>query len=191
MNKRPSFLHRLRKGWLGDRAGIAAVEFAIMAPVVFGVIAGTTDLSLILYTRSQVAASVNAAANYALVNVSSVTSANASTLATHLASYMYASLPGANGGASATVNNGAVQTAGSGASTTGGGGSADSCYCPSGSGANVTWGGAATCGSACGNNLVAGKFVLLSASKPFTPMFSNWGIVQAGSITETTIVQVQ
>ncbi len=174
-----------------NSSGMAAVEFAVLAPVVFGILAATADIGTILYTRIQVDGAINAAANYALVNASNVSAAGASSLATSLSGYIFSSLPGTDGGASVTVNNGSSHQSGSGATTAGGSGNADSCYCPTGSGASLSWGSSVTCGSACPNGGFGGKFVILTATKPFSPMFSNWGIVTAGAISSSVIVQVQ
>jgi Flp pilus assembly protein TadG len=179
--------------WKGEERGFAVLEFALLTPVVLVILAGTADLGTVLYARVQVDSAVNAAANYALVNASSVSSSGASSMASSMASYVNASLPGTDGGAAISVNNGANQTAGTGASVSGGStaSAADSCYCPSGSGATVTWGSATTCGSSCPNGGFAGKFVVINAHQPFTPMFSNWGIISAGAISMSAVVQVQ
>ena len=46
-----------------------------------------------------------------------------------------------------------------------------------------------TCGAACGGGGVAGKFVTITATHNYTPIFSSYGIVQNGAVTVTTTVE--
>lgn len=114
----------------------------------------------------------------------------ASTLAGLIASGQSANWAGS----SVNVNNGPTASSSGGTVTTGGTASnADNCYCPTGnSNTGVTWGVAKTCASTCTGGGYAGKFVLLSATRNYTPLFSGYGIVGSnGTITTTSLVQVQ
>jgi Flp pilus assembly protein TadG len=59
-----------------DRRGVAAIEFAIVAPVLLMVLAGTADFGLIRFGKSQMANGVAQGIEYALLQGPSVTAAN-------------------------------------------------------------------------------------------------------------------
>ncbi len=58
------------------RGGTAAVEFAIVFPIMLLLVGGLTDLSLMIWTKNWLAASVAQGAHYAFVTGSTVTAAN-------------------------------------------------------------------------------------------------------------------
>ncbi len=189
MNPRPArVLGFLRAG--GDD-GVAAVEFAVLAPVFALVFAGMADLGGVLYTQFRLNAAVSAGANYALINASSVNSTSGASLANTIAAVVENNA-GANwANDTIVVNNGPTVTITSGSSASSGtASSADSCYCPTLS-STIAWGAAATCGSACAGGGLAGKFVTITSSRTYTPLFSNYGIVSNGQITVTTSVETQ
>ena len=176
---------------LACNKGVAAVEFAILAPVFGLVFAGMADLGGVLYTQFRLNAAVSAGANYALINASSVSSTSGATLSSTVAAVVENNAGTNWANDTVVVNNGPSTTITSGASSSGGTASnADSCYCPTLS-TTVAWGVAATCGSACAGGGLAGKFVTISASRTYTPLFSSYGIVQNGAITVTTAVETQ
>lgn len=185
---------RFCAAFLGDRSGVAAVEFALISPTIILVLVGLIDLGGMLYTRFQLDAALNAAANYAQVNAANVSSTNGATLASTLAQ-LAASPSGSS--SSVTINDGptASYSTSTGTAATSSGGTAsnaDSCYCPTGSGTSVTFGSSQTCGSTCSGGGYAGKFVQLSASMNYSPIFSGYGLVsQAGTMQVSTVVQVQ
>jgi Flp pilus assembly protein TadG len=175
-----------------DRSGIAAIEFALVLPVVALIVAASVDFGAILFTKFKLDESVSSAANYAMVNAGSVNSTGALSLATTLANLVASSRGSGwanssvqvNAGQSAAVTNAALTTSGAGSQ-------ADSCYCPTGSAASVTWGSAQTCGASCPGGGFAGKFVQLSANRSYTPLFSGFGLVASHTITASSLVQVQ
>lgn len=175
---------------LRDRRGIAAVEFAIFAQVFALLFAGVVDIGLVLMKRIQLNDTLAAAANYAVVNQANVSSTNGAALATTLTTII-AGIPGAAyADAQVTVNNGPQKASTMGVVTTpaSSAANADLCYCPTRT-TTIVWGTGMTCGNACTSGLRAGKFVALTASKAHTPLFSNYGIIRAGTITVTTLVQ--
>ena len=185
---------RLGAGFLGDRSGVAAVEFALISPTVILILVGLIDLGGLLYTRFQLNASLSAASNYAMVNGASVSSTNGSSLASTLAGLISSGQSSNWADSSVTVNNGPTAGSTSGTVSTGGTGSnADSCYCPTGAASSsVTWGGSQTCGTTCVGGGYAGKFVLLSASRAYSPIFTGYGMLsQSGTMTVASLVQVQ
>jgi Flp pilus assembly protein TadG len=179
-------------GIAGDRRGIAAVEFALLTPVFCLLLAGVIDLGGALYTKFKLDAAVTAGANYAQINASSVNSSNGQTLANNIATIVETSQGSGWADDGVTVNNGPTTAVTSGTATPSGtAANADACYCPSGTVGSFTWGSSATCGSSCAGGGYAGKFVTITATKTYTPIFSSYGIVQNDTITATAAVQVQ
>ncbi len=173
----------------------AAVEFAIVAPVLVVLFAGITDLGGALLTRFRLDAAAASAASYAMVKAKNVTATDGGALAATIAA-----LARSDAGVNATdvtvvVNNGPTATVtgtGSVAVTNGSGTSAqpaDLCYCP---GANpFAWGGAVTCGNACTGGGTAGKFVSITVRRPYAALFSSYGFISGSQITASAIVQTQ
>ncbi len=185
---------RLAAAFVRDRSGVAAVEFALISPTIILVLVGLIDLGGMLYTRFQLDASLAAAANYAMVNGSSVNSTSGAALASTLAGLVSSGQSSNWADSSVTLDNGPTASSSGGSVSTGGTASnADACYCPTGSASTgVTWGATQTCGATCTGGGYAGKFVLLSASRNYSPIFTGYGLVsQAGTITATSLVQVQ
>jgi Flp pilus assembly protein TadG len=176
-----------------DSAGVAAVEFALILPVFGVLLAGVVDLGNVLYTRFRLDSAVSAAADYVEVNAASVSSTGGATLAGNAATIVQSSQGSSWANASVTINNGPVATINNGNTTAGGtAANADSCYCPTYSGGTTSWGGAVACGSACpSGSMTAGKFVTITASRTYTPLFSTYGIVQNGTISSSATVETQ
>jgi Flp pilus assembly protein TadG len=175
-----------------DRRGVSAVEFALIAPIFGLMLAAAADFGGVLYVKFGLENSVSAAANYALLNASNVSSSNGGTLAANLATIIGSErgTNWANGtvivnnGPSATVSAGTVATSGSASN-------ANSCYCPTRSGSTLTWGSPTTCGATCAGGGLAGKFISIVATKIYTPMFSSYGIVRNNTISSTAVAETQ
>lgn len=176
-----------------DSKGVAAVEFALVLPIFGVLLAGIVDLGNVLYARFRLDSAVSAAADYVEVNASSVSSTGGATLAVNAATIVQSSQGSSWANASVTINNGPVATINNGNTTSSGtAANADSCYCPTYAGGATTWGGAVSCGSACPTgSTTAGKFVTITASRTYTPLFSTYGIVQNGTISSSATVQTQ
>lgn len=178
---------RPRRAFWRDRCGVAAIEFAIIVPILSLIMVAMVDFGLVLYVRFGLNENVSASANYAIVGASSVTSTGGATLASNLAAIVPS-----NVNVTVVVNNGPSVTRTAGvASSSGTAANADSCYCPAVSGSTVTWGSGVTCASTCGTGGLAGKFVSINASVSHSPLFGNYGLVQNGTVSTFTIVQVQ
>lgn len=191
---RPATLHALAnlRALPHARGGVAALEFALCAPILCLIFAGTADLGMVLYTKFKLDAAASAATNYAVINASSVNSTNGATLASNLASIVETSEGTSFANGTVVVNNGPSDTISGGTISAGGTASnADSCYCPTGSPTSVTWGSAVSCGSSCAGGGYAGKFVVVTASRTYTPIFSSYGIVKNGTISVGAAAQVQ
>jgi Flp pilus assembly protein TadG len=176
----------------GNRAGVAAVEFAMVLPMFGLLLAGVVDLGNVLYTRFRLDSAVSAAADYVEVNAASVSSTGGATLASNAATIVQSSQGASWANASVVINNGPTSTVNNGTSSAGGTASgADSCYCPTYSAGTTTWGSAMSCGAACASSGTAGKFVTITATRAYSPVFSTYGIVQNGTISASATVQTQ
>jgi Flp pilus assembly protein TadG len=185
---------RSLRAFAGDRRGVAAVEFALVTPIFCLILAGIVDLGGALFTKFKLDAAVTAGANFAQVNAGNVGSTNGQTLANNIATIVETSQGSGWADDGVVVNNGPATTVASGAATgSGTATNADVCYCPTGTPGSFTWGSSVTCGNACpGTNTgYAGKFVTITASHAYSPIFSSYGIVQNNTISASAAVQVQ
>ncbi len=183
--------NRLGLSVADDRGG-AAVEFAVLAPVLGIILAGAVDFGAAVYMRSQIENAVSAGANFAIVNATKVTAAEARGLGRTVAAYLGSS--SAINDATIVVNNGpSVRYSEGRVSDSGSGSPAGSCYCPSIDNRTqaVAWGSAAACGSNCAAGGRAGKFVVVSAQRNYSPLFSSYGLIANGTISVRTIVQTE
>lgn len=188
-------VRRLIRRLMAATEATAAVEFAIIVPILMLLFVGITDLGGALLIRFRLDAAAASAANYAMVQAASVTSSSGGALAATIAA-----LARSDAGVNATdvsvvVNNGPTATAtgtGSVVVTNSSGTAsqpADLCYCP---GANpFSWGGSVTCGNACPGGGTGGKFVRITLRRPYTALFSSYGFIGSGAITTSAIVQAQ
>jgi Flp pilus assembly protein TadG len=180
---------------LRDNRGFAAVEFALFTPVFGLLLAGTVDLGGALYTKFKLDSAVSAGANYAMVNAANAGSAGGQAMANSISTIVETSEGTGWADNTVVVNNGpSTAVSGGGTpSTSGTASNADACYCPTGTGSNFAFGNSTTCGNACtGTNTgFAGKYVTISATRAYSPIFSSYGIVANNTITVTTAVQVQ
>lgn len=175
-----------------ETTGVSAVEFALVTPIFLLILAGTVDIGGLLKAKFELSSAVSAGSNYALLNGDKVSSAGGDALARSIMAVAASGVGGNGGNVQIVVNNGITISfdASTSQATQGGTASnADLCYCPTRSGTTLTWGAAKTCGSACTGGGRAGKFVTLSASKPYTPLFGGFGIVSDGNITVRSVVQ--
>lgn len=182
------FASRLRV-FRRDRKGIAAIELALVSPILLLVMVAMVDFGLVLYVRLSLNEAVSASANYAIAKASQVSETNGPTLATNLVNVMPPSYS-----VTVVVNNGpAVTRPANGTATSSGTNSnANLCYCPTVAGTVVTWGSPQTCGASCTSTTGrAGKFVTVNANTTHTPLFSNYGYIQNGAVSLFTIAQVQ
>jgi Flp pilus assembly protein TadG len=174
------------------REGIAAVEFAILVPIYLIILVGMVDLAGMLFTSYQLESAVAAAAQYAAVNSANVSGTNGSTLASAIASIVESANGSTSASGAVVVNNGPTVTLTGGSAASGGtAGNANSCYCPSGVPPSWTWGSAVVCGSTCAGGSLAGKFVAITASVPYTPLLTTFGLIKNGSLTQSALVQAQ
>ena len=145
------------------RAGTAAMEFAICAPVMLGLFAVMTDVGNLLRARITLAGAVASAAQFATMAGSTVTSTTLQNVVTNVAS-----------------------TAGLTATSTVTG---PACYCPSAYPVTMN---TATCGATCAtNSLTASKYVVITASYTYTPIAPHLSKIVTTALTETATVLLQ
>ena len=180
----------LRLPW-HDRRASAVMEVALVAPLLALMFIGVADFGIVILKRMQLNDTLAGAANYALLNQGLVASSTGGGLATTLVTIVGGGTGvGAYANATVVVNNGPARTMTGGVITTPGStdANADLCYCPTLT-TTLTWGSSVTCGNACTSGLRAGKFVQITASRAHTPIFTSYGLVTAGTVTVTTVVQ--
>jgi Flp pilus assembly protein TadG len=185
---------RERRRWRlsGHRHGTAALEFALIAPMLLILLAGIIDFGRVYRDEIALASVVASASQYALINASSINSTNAASLAATLSGIVANSNGAAWANATVTVNDGATSAISNGAATASGtAANANSCWCPTGAVATWSWGSTATCGSACGGGTLAGKFVTISGTRAFSAIFTSYGFLPNNTLHQSTIVQAQ
>jgi Flp pilus assembly pilin Flp len=185
-------LSRLVGRFRRERSGASVLEFALLAPVFLVILAGIVDIGTLLHTQYRLNAAIAAGSNYALVNGQDISQDEGAKLAMNIAKVLVGETPAASSESTVVVNNMTqVQVSGGVATTAAMPGSGSACYCPARTDGEVDWGSAQTCGSVCTGGGVAGKFVLISISKPYAPMFGGYGMTDAGQITVSAVVQGQ
>jgi hypothetical protein len=174
------------------RDGTAAVELALISPMLMILLAGIIDFGRAYQEEIELSSAVAAASQYALLNVASINSANASGLAATLSGIVANTNGAVWAGATVTVNGGATNViAGGVPAASGNSANADSCWCPIGTSAAWTWGAAVPCGSACAGGTLAGKFVTIAGARQFTAIFTAYGLIGNVTLHQSTIVQAQ
>jgi Flp pilus assembly protein TadG len=173
-------------------AGIAAVEFAFMVPVLLVLFSGVIDVSQMIYAYYQLDQAVAAGTQYAVLNAANVSSTNGASLATSIATVV----ENANGTAWANdtivVNNGPTVTITSGsAASSGTATNADSYYCVTGSAPSWTWGTAYSSQTSCTGGDTAGKYVTVSASYNYVPLVGISGVFTNSTLSQSAAVRVQ
>ncbi len=177
---------------LARRDGTAAVELALLSPLLMILLAGIIDFSRVYYQEIQLSTAVAAAGQYALLNAASINSTGAASLAATLSGIVANSNGSAWAGATVTVNDGATSAIAGGTTTPSGtAANANSCWCPTGSTTSAAWGAAATCGTSCAGGTFAGKFVTINGTRAFIALFGNYGLISNKTLNQSTIVQAQ
>lgn len=173
---------------LANRDGAAAVEFAILAPVLLLVLAGAIDFGGVVFVKFRLDNAVSSASVFAINSRANVDEDNSPALASQMVAILASG--GATGG-TVIINNGLTASIPSGA-TSGTAANANLCYCPTRPSSTVVWGGAVACGSACAGGGRAGRFVTIEASQTYTPLFSNYGFFDENQqISIRAVVQTE
>lgn len=187
--------HRLprprRRSLRDDRRGATSVEFIIIMPVMVGMTLAIADFGNVLYARFRLDAAVAAGASYGISRASDVSTTSANDLALKTATLVGDTTLTNYSLVRVNVNNGPVGTKNGGnatATTTTPATTNGLCYCPNSA---TDFGSQLTCGTVCANGGVAGRFVAITARRPYAPLFTNYGIVSDGYISVTSLVQTE
>jgi Flp pilus assembly protein TadG len=178
---------------LARRHGTAAVELALIAPILMTLFAGTVDFARAFDQEIALSSAVTSAAQYALLNVASINSTNAASLAATLSGIVANSNGVAWAGATVTVNDGATSVVTGGKTTSSGtAANANSCWCPTvAPSAASPFGTAVTCGSACAAGTLAGKFVTITGTRVFSAILGNFSLIGNKTLHQSATVQAQ
>lgn len=183
--------NRLR-GLAANHQGSVAAEFLAVSPVLLIMLFGVIDIGNVLFTRFRLNAAVAAGTNYSIVRSADIGTDAAGSLASSVAkvvanasdtSGVSATIAVNNGPTATVTGGGTVSTTTTNAATTNG-----LCYCPT---TSSDWGVKKTCGDGCSGGGLAGRFVRITASKAYKPLFASYGIVRNGTITATNLVQTE
>jgi Flp pilus assembly protein TadG len=163
----------------GNRRGVAAVEFAIIAPVLLLLLGGVVDFGLALATRSQLANGVAQGVQYALLTGPSVTGTSVQSVVRAAA---------LRSGVTGTVT---VTTTDSSAAHHAG----PACYCVGGEPATLsayaTMSGTYTCTGTCPSpDMAPGVFLVITASYVYQPLMPLSQLVTP-TLSETVTVRLQ
>jgi Flp pilus assembly protein TadG len=167
-----------------SRAGVAAMEFALVTPVLVWLFIGVADFSMAYHDQLEVSSALSAGAEYAFTQ-GQTTSQTVQTLDTNVQNFVTnvigLNLKGASSTVSVAYNNGLTSTS----STL----SSASCYCVSGSPATYT--ASASCGAACGDGSTSGTWVSITGSFTYTPMFAGDSIFFPSALSQTIVVRLK
>ncbi len=183
----------LRPGRTGK--GIAALEFALVAPIFLWLMVFTIDFTFYLFTALLLSNSVAAGAQYALINgqLTLPNSAGCTALTPPCLT-----VSGLRANIQTVVQNAtsltlAVPTVYINTSSSTAGDTDSiyySCYCPS-TGISPASQTAVACGTPCADTTQPGSYIAIQASVPYTPLFSGDKWLTGGTISKTAWVRIQ
>ena len=147
-----------------SRSGSAAVEFAIVFPLMLLIFAATVDLGFAYYQKSRIGSAISAASYYAVRNGNSLSSSNADTMRTTLESIIRSTLGSSTDfTVSILINNSTGAT------------EASNYYCVTGYPPTYTSTGSSQ--TTCSGSLTSGKFVTISVSQQIRPLILSPGLI--------------
>lgn len=145
----------------GNR-GTAALEFALVCPVLLLILGGLSDYALLIWAKNRLANGVAQAAQYAFITGINVKSADISSVVQNAAS-----LP------SAVVNTPTPVTA---------------CYCVTSAGSPAQ---VQTCGQPCSDQSIPGTYVSITATYEYQPLMPLLSAMTNPHISESAFVRLQ
>lgn len=176
-------------GWtfLRDEGGSAGVEFALIASVFVLILAGTFEIGLMIREKFRLISDVSAAANHTLAIGTAIDAGSAQDVSVTIAVL----LAGGDRTASVNVNNAVTaQLVAGNVTAMQGGGNVAGCYCASRSDEAVNWGASVGCDVACADGTTAGRYVLISAKAPWTPMLGAYGLFSDQTLESSAMVRL-
>ncbi|PZX40692.1 TadE-like protein [Roseinatronobacter thiooxidans] len=181
---------RLPLFWLRaaqQETGSAAVEFALIAPVILLILAVTFEIGLTLRAKSRLVGAISATAHQTLDSAATVDDGTAQTVATALLGGL------AGRGRSATVNlNNAVTARLEGGTivVTDTGAPVANCYCPTWGEAGYDWNASMACNTDCADGSLAGRFVQITAQAPFTSILGAYSFFSPETLQNSAVVRL-
>ena len=160
-----SMLRRIQARLKKNGRAYAAVEFALISPVLFALIGGVADFGLYVWARGQLSDAVSYGMQYAfLFGTANGANANIASAVTKVAQ---SALPSA----SVTVTGPA-------------------CYCVTGSNPPALT--SQVCATKCAaTNAVPGQYVIINANYTYTPIFPTISSYLSNTMYQSAVVQVQ
>lgn len=164
--------------WLGDRRGIAALEFALIVPVLLLMLGGVADFGLLMVGKGQLANGLAQGVQYALLTGPSVVGTGSGTATVQSVVKSAAALSGVKPAVTVTVTGPA-------------------CYCVSSTyPATLTSApnplSANACAGTCPSPAAApGAFVIINASYAYQPLMPLYSKLANTTVSETVTVRVQ
>lgn len=157
--------------WTGDRRGVAAVEFALIAPVLLLMLGGVADFGLLMTGKSQLANGVAQSAAYALLTGVHVSAASVQTA-------VQSGSARAGMSASVTVN------------VTG-----PACYCVSSQPAvlpasSTPLSASYACTGTCPSGQAPGAYLIITASYSYQPLMPLYSHLSTPIVTETVTLRL-
>jgi Flp pilus assembly protein TadG len=150
------------KRFIADISGVSATEFALLLPFLALITAGVVDFGLAFGAKLQLSNAVSQGTQFAFMTGPTVTAGQVQTVV-----QTATSLPSVS-----------VTTTYSGTS----------CYCLTGTPPALA---AQTCGTPCADASVPGKYVSVTASYTYTPIFPSFGLIPNSQLSESAVVRVQ
>jgi Flp pilus assembly protein TadG len=166
-------------------AGVAALEFALVMPVLVWLFIGVADFSMAYHDELQLSSALSSGAQYAFTTAQTTTqtvSTLTSAVTTFVNDVIALNLKNASNTTVSVVFNNNLTASSSTLAAAG-------CYCVSGSPATYT---AATCKSTCADGSTAGTWLSITGTTTYTPLFSADAIFfQANGLSQTVTVRLE
>ncbi|MCD2179868.1 TadE/TadG family type IV pilus assembly protein [Rhizobium sp. C1] len=153
VSKYDSIVSRFRR----QRAGAAAVEFAVVFPLMLVIFAATVDLGFAYYQKSRIGSAISAAAYYAVRNGSSLNSGTADAMRTTLQGIIRSTLGLSTDITVTVLINNSTNAA-----------DASNYFCVTGY--PPAYSSTGTSQSGCSGNLTSGKFVTIRVTEQLKPL---------------------
>ncbi len=161
----------MTRQFYNSRKGLAAVEFAFIAPILAMMLGGIADFGLLINGQSQLANGVAQGVQYALFKGPSLTVATLKTVV---------SAGAGNAGLSPSVS----------VSVTG-----PACYCTSSTPVSLVtpstaMTGTYTCSGTCTGGVTPGIYLTINATFSYVPLMPYYSTLATTTVTETTTVRL-
>ena len=152
------------RAWVRDRRAVAAVEFAIIAPVLITLLAGAVDFNLFNYGRTKLNHAITAGSYHVQLMGNTATASDAQTFIVAMSN-----LPNVTSSATAPA-----------------------CYCIIGNPSNRQLSSATTCATLCPDGVsLSTYFMIVSGTYTYSPLMPFWDNFVGATATATATVQLQ